>query len=533
MQVTDKHTDEMTASDLEAVVNAGDYDTSDEGSDDGDYSRDRPLINEGAFEAIKQSEKPSTAQNPLLRAGILSAVAMGLLIPLGLIFKGNMSIKAGTVASETALDENGEPVEPFSPEADELAQLQLENSELKRTMGLASQSLSQSELDELAKKNGETSAKPGEPASGSQTPAQSSASSPVASRPAAAPVQSINYRPAPEPPRTTYRSPVATTSVTQRPAAAPVSLQPAKVEIASSAPTETVDPFEMRDRLSRLGNYGQSVAAGAPSAVAIASKNIVTPISQSASEPRTQNVAYRPAARVTTDKFESPVEPDNEQYYEDTAAVLGLPVADVAPLQGSETAMPILPGEMFKAKIINGVSWSQGERPEMALETIEDFAAESGAVLIPKGTRIIATVNGADESGSVFTGVSQIYMDSPLNIPADALVIQAEDGSVLRAELSTEGGANGGGLDIGGVLWGSAINAADNVIESDDSLVGDLAGGVGEAVLQDQRERVDAREEQRTVVTTPQVGVWTLTPRNVQIFVPRLISMEHEQDAEN
>jgi hypothetical protein len=532
MQVIDKHTDEMTPSDLEAVVNAGDYDTSDDSPDDSGYSSDTPLINEGAFEAIKQSEKPSIAKNPLLRAGILSALAMGVLFPIALIFKGNMTINQ-PVASEASLNEKGDPVEPFSAEADKLAQLQLENSELKRTMGLASQSLSQAELDELAKKNGDTPAKPSAaPTNANRTSAPSTAS-PVASRPATAPVQSINYRSAPEPPRTTYRSPVATTSVAQRPAAAPVSSQPAKVEIASSAPTETVDPFEMRDRLSRLGNYGQPVEAGALSAVAIAPKNIVTPISQSASEPSTQNVAYRPAARVTTDKFESPVEPDNEQYYEDTAAVLGLPVAEVLPSPVSETAIPILPGEMFKAKIINGVSWSQGERPEMALETIEDFAAESGAVLIPKGTRIIATVNGADESGSVFTGVSQIYMDSLLNIPADALVIQAEDGSVLKAEQSTEGGASGSGLDIGGVLWGSAINAADNVIESDDSLVGDLAGGVGEAVLQDQRERVDAREEQRTVVTTPQVGVWTLTPRNVQIFVSRLISMEHEQDAEN
>jgi hypothetical protein len=527
MQVIDKHTDEMTPSDLEAVVNAGDYDTSDDSPDDSGYSSDTPLINEGAFEAIKQSEKPSIAKNPLLRAGILSALAMGVLFPIALIFKGNMTINQ-PVASEASLNEKGDPVEPFSAEADKLAQLQLENSELKRTMGLASQSLSQAELDELAKKNGDTPAKPSAaPTNANRTPAPSTAS-PVASRPATAPVQSINYRSPPEPPRTTYRSPVATTSVAQRPA--PATSQP--VASASSAPTETVDPFEMRDRLSRLGNYGQPVTAGTPLAVAIASKNIVTPISQSASEPSTQNVAYRPAVRVTTDKFESPVEPDNEQYYEDTAAVLGLPVADVAPSPVSETAIPILPGEMFKAKIINGVSWSQGERPEMALETIEDFATDSGAVLIPKGTRIMATVNGADESGSVFTGVSQIYMDSPLNIPADALVIQAEDGSVLKAEQSNEGGASGSGLDIGGVFWGSAINAADNVIESDDSLVGDLAGGVGEAVLQDQRDRVDARAEQRTVVTTPQVGVWTLTPRNVQIFVSRLISMEPEQNAE-
>jgi hypothetical protein len=530
MQVIDKHTDEMTPSDLEAVVNAGDYDTSDESPDDSGYSNGRPLINEGAFEAIKQSEKPSIAKNPLLRAGILSALAMGVLCPIALIFKGNMMINQ-PVASEASVDEKGDPVEPFSAEADKLAQLQLENSELKRTMGLASQSLSQAELDELAKKNGDTPAKPSaSPTNANRTPAPSTAA-PVASRPATAPVQSINYRPAPEPPRTTYRSPIATTSVAQRPVAAPVSSQP--VASASPATVETVDPFEMRDRLSRLGNYGHPVTAGAPLAVASAPKNIVTPVSQSTSELSTQNVAYRPAARVTTDKFESPVKADDEQYYEDTAAVLGLPVTEVLPSPVSETAMPILPGEMFKAKIINGVSWSQGERPEMALETIEDFAAESGAVLIPKGTRIMATVNGADESGSVFTGISQIFMDSPLNIPADSLVIQAEDGSVLKAEQSTEGGANSGGLDIGGVLWGSAINAADNVIEADNSLVGDLAGGVGEAILQDQREQVEAREEQRIVATTPQVGVWTLTPRNVQIFVSRLISVEPEQNADN
>jgi hypothetical protein len=527
MQITDKQTHEMTAFDLEAVVNAKDYD-GDESSGDSEYSSDSPLITEGAFEAIKQSEKPSLAKSPLMRAGILGGLALIIGFPLVLIFKGNMAIQQ-PVATETSVDENGDPIEPFSAEADDIARLQLENNELKRTMGLASQSLSQSELDELAKKNAETPVKPGDtPTTASRTPA---VSSPVAARPAAAPVQSINYRSAPEAPRTPYRSPVAaTTTVTQRPAAA---TQPAKVASASPAPTETVDPFEMRDRLSQLGNYGQPVAA-APPTVASAPKNIVTPVSQSASEPSTQNVAYRPSepSVPSADESETPVELGDEQYYEDTAAVLDLPVADVAPSQTSETAMPILPGEMFKAKIINGVSWSQGDRPEMALETIEDFAAESGAVLIPKGTRIMATVNGADDSGTVFTGVSQIFMDSPLNIPADSLVIQAEDGSVLRADRSNSGGSNGGGLDIGGVFWGSAINAADNVIESDDSLVGDLAGGVGEAVLQDQRERVEERADQREAVVTPQVGVWTLTPRNVQIFVSRLISVEPEQNVD-
>lgn len=530
MQMTDKQTHEMTASDLEAVVNAKAYDTGDESPGDSEYSSDSPLINEGAFEAIKQSEKPPLAKNPLLRAGIFGALAMAVIFPLTIIFKGNTTIDKPTVATETSLDENGDPIEPFSAEADDIARLQLENNELKRTMGLASQSLSQSELDELAKQNVETPAKPGDtPTAVSRTPA---VSSPVAARPAAAPVQSINYRPAPEAPRTSYRSPVATTTVTQRPAAA---TQPTKVASAAQAPTKTVDPFEMRDRLSQLGNYGQPIAAAAPPTVASAPKNIVTPVSQSASEPSTQNVAYQPSEPSepsAVDESETQVEPGDEQYYEDTAAVLNLPVADVAPSQIGATAMPILPGEMFKAKIINGVSWSQGDRPEMALETIEDFATESGAVLIPKGTRIMATVNGADDSGTVFTGVSQIFMDSPLNIPADSLVIQAEDGSVLRADRSNSGGSNGGGLDIGGVFWGSAINAADNVIESDDSLVGDLAGGVGEAVLQDQRERVEERADQREAVVTPQVGVWTLTPRNVQIFVSRLISVEPEPDVD-
>jgi hypothetical protein len=528
MQIMDKQTHEMTTSDLEAVVNAKDYNKGDESFEGAAYSSDSPLISEGAFEAIKQSEKPSLAKNPVVRAGILGTLAMLVIFPIALIFKGNMTVEQ-PVATKTALDENGEPIEPFSAEADEVARLQLENSELKRTMGLASQSLSQSELDELAKKNEESSAISSETQNtASQAPAPSSVASPVVSRPAAAPVQSINYRPAPAPPSTTNRSPVAATA-TARPA--PTSSPPARVASAPSTPTETVDPFEMRDRLSQLGNYGQPVELA--SAVTSTPKNIVTPISQqSASSPSTQNVAYLSSEPLVVDESEMQLEGD-EQYYEDTAVVLGLPVANVVPSQVSEASMSILPGEMFKAKIINGVSWGEGERPEMALETIEDFATESGAVLIPKGTRIMAIVNGADETGTVFTGVSQIFMDSPLNIAADSLVIQAEDGSVLRADRSSSGGSNGGGLDIGGVLWGSAINAADNVIESDDSLIGDLAGGVGEAVLEDQRDRIDERADQRTVVTTPQVGVWTLTPRNVQIFVSRLISVEPEQNVEN
>jgi hypothetical protein len=520
---TDKQTHEMDVSDLEAIVNGKSYDRD---LQSGDYDANVPLINEGAFDDIKESEKPSLAKNPIIRAVVFGALGMIVILPLMLMFKSNTTIE--TASDVKTLDDNGNPVEPFSAEADDIARLQLENNELKRTMGLASQSLSQSELDELAKKNAETPAKPGDtPTTANRTPS-AAAVSPVASRPAAAPVQSINYR-SPETPRSTYRSPVATTTVSQRPAATQPAMQPARVASAVVAPAKTVDPFEMRDRLSQLGNYGQPIVTEAPT-VASVPKNIVIPVSEPSF---TQNVAYRPSepTQVGAPTEKSPVEGD-EQYYEDTAAVLGLPVAEVEPSPVSESAMPILPGEMFKAKIINGVSWSQGDRPEMALETIEDFAAESGAVLIPKGTRIMATVNGADDSGTVFTGVSQIFMDSPLNIPADSLVIQAEDGSVLRADRSSSGGSNGGGLDIGGVFWGSAINAADNVIESDDSLVGDLAGGVGEAVLEDQRERVEERADQREAVVTPQVGVWTLTPRNVQIFVSRLISVEPEQNVD-
>jgi hypothetical protein len=508
---------DITVADLEKIVNGQSY--------DGQAIRedDRSLISDEAFSDIKEQEKPSLAKSPLMRAAILGGLAMLVLIPIGLMFKGNMTIDSDMASTEKLTDENGNPIEPFSTEADEIAKLQLENSELKRNMGLASQSLNASELAELEKKSDSTTtSRTATPAASSNTRAANRpAATQAASRPVTAPVQSINYRPA-EPVRPAYRSPVSEAPI-QAQRNSPTSNQPAKI---ASTPTEIVDPFEMRDRLANLGNYGQPVELSAETDVAaIAPKNIVTPISRT--EPAfTQNVAYRPAA---ADDDSVPVVED-DQYQKDVAAALGMQAEEFDQQTSSESA--ILPGEMFKAKIINGVSWSQGDRPEMALETIEDFATESGAVLIPKGTRIMATVSGADESGAVFTGVSQIYMDSALNIPEDALVIQAEDGSVLKADRNSQT-SSGGGLDLGGIVWGSAVNAADNVIESDDSLMGDLVGGVGEAVLEDQRDRVDAREESRSVTATPQVGVWTLTPRNVQIFVARMISMEPEQDAEN
>jgi hypothetical protein len=508
---------DVTVADLEKIVNGQSYEAQNDRDDD------RSLISDEAFSDIKAQEKPSLAKSPLMRAAILGGTAMLILIPIGLMFKGNMTIDSDMATTEKLTDENGKPLEPFSADADEIAKLQLENSELKRNMGLASQSLNASELAELEKKpNSDTTSRAAAPTANSDTRvANRPTATPVASRPVTAPVQSINYRPT-EPVRPAYRSPVAEAPAqTQR--SAPTSNQPAKI---ASTPPEIVDPFEMRDRLANLGNYGQPVELSAETDVAaIAPKNIVTPVSRS--EPAfTQNVSYIPSA-VVNDR--APVVED-DQYQKDVAAALGMQEEEFDQKTSSESS--ILPGEMFKAKIINGVSWSQGDRPEMALETIEDFATESGAVLIPKGTRIMATVNGADESGAVFTGVSQIYMDSALNIPEDSLIIQAEDGSVLKADSSRQT-SNGNGLDLGGIVWGSAVNAADNVIESDDSLMGDLVGGVGEAVLEDQRDRVDARADSREVVTTPQVGVWTLTPRNVQIFVSRLISMEPDQNVQN
>ena len=56
----------------------------------------------------------------------------------------------------------------------------------------------------------------------------------------------------------------------------------------------------------------------------------------------------------------------------------------------------------------------------------------------------------------------------------------------------------------------SLANSVGNVIDSDDSLVGDLAGGVAETVIDGQVRRSQANANARNARLASQPVVWTL-----------------------
>lgn len=513
VNIAHKTTEEMDRQDLEAIVQRTPVDgvqtsqtfTTEEDS----RGQGKQLLSEDAFAEL--NKEPPMAKRPAIRALVIGGVGLIVVTFFGLLFRGNMSIEQPAVVAEA----DAEGVDPFSAEADEMAELRAENAKLKREMGLSSQSLNQAELDALGQDPVKVESNPRDtvpaPTKKEAAPAPVAVANSPAPRPAvrSAPVNSVSYRaPAPRP-ITSTPIPVRTPAPTARP-------QPVIQASRVISTLEPVDPYEMRDRLSRLGSYGQPVATVTDSAPRFseAQSIVVNP-----PQTKTQPVDYRPSIQA---EVEPVVPTETEAYYEDVAVVLGIPLAEV---EARTDPAAILPGETFEAEIINGISWNAGERPEIALETTEDLSVEDD-ILIPSGTRMLATLSNIDEAGGLSFDINQIFMDEELTIPPGSLVIQAEDGSSLRA--SRAGRQRGSDMDQ--IVWGSALNALGNVINSDDSLVGDLAGGVGEAVLEGQRERVDAEARQRAAITQSQASVWELSPKKVQIFVSRYIPLLGESD---
>lgn len=509
--ITSKTTAEMSRADLEEVVKRTPVPSAPQSEVDTKPKDSHPLLSRDAFEQMNQ--KLPFAKRPSLKFLTVGGGGLFLALLIGFAFRGNVVVEQPAVESEST-----DNVEPFSEEADRIAAIEAENANLKRQLGLSAQSLSQAELDALAEEpeTEETSAI--QAATPPTTPPTTTASTPAPVR--TAPINSVSYRaPTPAPVRTPVSQPVRTPPApiaTVRPQ--PIASQPVAPRFVPEPP---VDPYEMRDRLARLGSYGQPVAmAVEPTSeprLNQAPSIVVTPTPQM----RTESVDYRPSMRADSEEAEFV---ESEEYYEDVAVALGLPLAEVSGEVESK-ATAILPGEVFGAELLNGVRWRDGDSPEIALQTTEDLAVEND-VLIPAGTRMLATLLKIDEAGGLRFDISQIFVgeetDEGLVIPLGSLVIQAEDGSALRASRA-DGSRDRSNLNR--TVLGSALNVLDNVIESDGSLVGDVAGGVGEAVLEDQRDRVDEAARRQAAISNSRASVWELTPRKVQIFVSRYIPL--------
>lgn len=342
------------------------------------------------------------------------------------------------------------------------------------------------------------------------------------------------------------------TAITVRPAPAPTSAtaspaRPAPVTLASRLPApatswpsaqpsarqpEPVDPFERRAQLQALGSYGAPppmAKANQPVSYAQASNPFETEYIQAIS------LTSQPAISTSSKEIalvERPLTAAELQYEQDAAAVLSTePFREentVAAVEDEQIAeanneqpeaaapMAILPGTSTAAELPYGFSWQEGAPlPEVVLSTSEDIMA-GGQVAIPAGTQFLGQAQIDSRSGAVTIQIVGMFGEAQISIPRASVVVQAEDGSVLTASASS-GASRSSGPNMGGFFMESIRNGLGNVINGDNNLAIDIAGGMAETIIDNQLKRSEAIAAARNSRTSSAPTLWTLNARPVRL----------------
>jgi len=176
-----------------------------------------------------------------------------------------------------------------------------------------------------------------------------------------------------------------------------------------------------------------------------------------------------------------------------------------------------MPGTSAEAELPYGFSWQQGTPlPEVLIITTEDVMA-SEITVIPAGSQFLGQAQIDPASGAVTIQVVGLFGETKdVQIPSASVIVQAVDGSVLTAKASGADRASAGS-NLGGFLMESLGNSVGNVIDSDDSLITDIAGGVAETVIDGQVQRAEASTAARNARAAAQPIVWTLDARAVRL----------------
>lgn len=473
-----------------------------------------------------------------------------LIFPLAAAFMGGSSSSDNQQAAEEIEAASEEGVSYVTPE--EYAAQQAELEQYRSQRAFIDQQVDAEAINAAGQQQRDAEATAtGQPAPATTTTTASSATSTPMPAPQPRPVTTVS-RPAPA--RTAAApspSPVAATPVAQRSVRKP----------------EPVDPFERRAQLQALGSYGSPP----PNA-----RNIAT---QSASYIRPSNpfeTAYiqtialeslpgQPAhstssAPVSEPTQRSPRTLEDLQYEQDATAVLSAMLtpeatgeeitahqaeegneAEGAKIEPNETEategteqaseasgdrpapMAIMPGTSVGAELPYGLSWQEGmPLPEVLLLTTEDIMAGEIAV-IPAGTQFLGQARIDPSSGAVTIQIMGLFGETRnIQIPRSSVIVQAENGSILTAKASD--GPSSPGPNVGGFLMESFGNGLSNVVDSDDNLVIDMAGGMAETLIDNQVERSEMNAAARASRASSQPIIWTLDARPVRLtfnnFIP-------------
>lgn len=472
----------------------------------------------------------------LLGAGL----SLLIVFPLAAAFMGggSSSNNQQTAESEDGSNENGSAY--ISPE--EYAAQQAELEQYRSQQAFIDQQVDAEAINTAGRPQPDATAaattQPARPAStAATTPKPAPSSQPrtvTVSRPAPAPVRVAATAPRP--------SPVASPSFAQR----------------SVRETEPVDPFERRAQLQALGSYG-SPPPGTRETVtqqtrfARSSNPFETPYIQAIAleSPRAQPAIATSSIPVTEPTESKPLTIEELQYEQDAATVLSAALppeaeedADTAEANEAEategtdqaseatsespTPVAIMPGTSARAELSHSISWREGTPlPEVLLLTTEDIMAGEIAV-IPAGTQFLGQAQIDSSSGAVTIQIVGLFGETRnIQIPRSSILVQTEDGSILTADASSR--SSSPGPNVNGFLMESLGNSLSNVIDSDDNLVTDIAGGMAETFIDAQVERSEASAAARASRASSQPIVWTLDTRTVRLTFNNFIPISNAQ----
>ncbi|WP_157620710.1 hypothetical protein [Synechococcus sp. PCC 7335] len=244
----------------------------------------------------------------------------------------------------------------------------------------------------------------------------------------------------------------------------------------------------------------------------------LAPVESKADEPKViEPIDTKDSAVIDPRRFKSSEKSTEQEATAASRTVIETPVV-AASVETPVAAAPmaIMPGTSIGANLPYGFSWQEGAPlPEVLLETTEDIMA-GGRAVIPAGTQLLARARIDPGSGVVNLQVVGLFGEArDIQIPRSSIIVHSEDGSVLTANAS--GGPARTGPNVGGFLMESLGNSLGNVISDNDSLAGDIAGGMAETVIDNQMQRSRANAAVRASRSAAQPVVWTLDSRSLRL----------------
>ena len=489
------------------------------------------------FEQIEEKRPFARKIGPKTIVGAVFALA--LIIPFSNIFMsgGNRSNSNQIEeVSEVTKAEDGTYIS-----AEEYAALQAELEQRRSQQAFIDQQVDAEAIDAAGRQRQQQELAKAQQAQ-SSTQSASSTTASTASRPTPTTTRpsAVTVRPAPAPPRAATPSrPAPVTIASRGPAPAAQRSSPQAAVRAS----EPVDPFERRAQLQALGSYGAPPPRASTVAAQPASYSQSNPFDSQYIQAISVEPQVQPAILQETEQVE-PLTEVERRYEADAAAVLfpsegedsdaavQEPDADEAdviePAPPVATPLAILPGTSAEAELSHRLSWQEGGAlPEVVLSTTEDIMAGDQAV-IPAGTEFLGQARVDPRSGAVTIQIVGMFGASSIPIPRASVIVQAEDGGVLTASASG-GASRSSGSNMGSFLMRSLSNGLGNVIDGDDNLALDIAGGVAETVIDNQVERSEANARAHASRTASRPVIWTLDTDTVRLVFNNYIPLHSAQ----